>query len=426
MRRPMPTRRRPMAADERPLANAAWLRAAATRRVLEALAAGDAPVRFVGGCVRDTLLDPGLDTVDLDLATPLPPERTIELLDAAGIRTVPTGIAHGTITALADGRDYEITTLRQDVATDGRRAVVAFTDCFLADAARRDFTINAMSCDAAGRLFDPFAGRADLAAGRIRFVGEPIARIREDYLRILRFFRFFARLGRERPAAATLDALAHERRGLERLSGERLRAELLKLLAGANVAASLRLMAETGVWQAIFGAPPRLDRFARLQKLAPEADPILGLAALIRGAVDTAAIALRLRLANRERDRLVDLTTAELPALDHPAVELRRLAYQLGKDRLTDRLRLAAAETDAPAAGLAPLLKTALATLAAFRVPRLPVGGRDLVALGLPPGPALGRVLRHLEAAWIASDFTADRDALLALAADAASVGDEA
>jgi poly(A) polymerase len=400
-----------MPTDDRPFAAAAWLTAPATRRVLDALVASGAPVRFVGGCVRDTLLDPMLDMVDLDLATPLPPERTVDLLEKAGIRTIPTGIAHGTITALADGRDYEITTLRQDVATDGRRATVAFTDCFLADAARRDFTINAMSCDVAGRLFDPFGGRADLAAGRIRFVGEPIARIREDYLRILRFFRFFARFGRERPPAATLEALAGERAGLQRLSGERLRAELLELLAGAEVEASLRLMTETGVWQAIFGAAPTLDRFVRLRGLVPEADPILGLAALTRGVVDTAAIAERLRLSNQEGHRLVDLTTADLPGLGVEPVLLRHLAYRLGKRRLADRLRLAAAEKDAASAPLAG----AMAVLAAFEPPRLPVGGHDLMAGGIPPGPALGQALRRLEEAWIASDFTADREALLAM-----------
>jgi poly(A) polymerase len=185
-----------MTADDRPLAAARWLRAEATGRVLAALEADGDAVRFVGGCVRDTLLDPTLDAVDIDIATPVAPGRNLELLNNAGIRTIPTGLAHGTITAIEGGRDYEITTLRQDVATDGRRATVAFTDCFLADAARRDFTINAMSCDRSGRLFDPFDGRADLAKGRIRFVGDPVARIREDYLRILRFFRFFARLGR--------------------------------------------------------------------------------------------------------------------------------------------------------------------------------------------------------------------------------------
>ena len=414
-----------MPTDDQPLATAAWLTAAPTRRVLDALAAGGAPVRFVGGCVRDTLLDPGLDMVDLDLATPLPPERSIELLAAAGIRTIPTGIAHGTITALADGRAFEITTLRQDIATDGRRATVAFTDCFLADAARRDFTINAMSCDAAGRVYDPFAGRADLAAGRIRFVGEAIARIREDYLRILRFFRFFARFGRERPPQPTLDALAHERQGLARLSGERLRAELLKLLAGPEVEASLALMAETGVWQAIFAAAPALERFARLRRLIPAAEPILELAALTRGRVDAVAVADRLRLTNRERQRLVDLTTADLPPLDLEPFDLRRLAYRLGKPRLACRLQLAAAETGGEARATAPLLLTALATLDAFKPPRLPVGGHDLVARGIPPGPALGAALGQLEEAWVASDFTADRDTLLAMLQPAtASLGD--
>ena len=401
----------PAGADERPLAGARWLLAEPTRRVLDALAAGGAPVRFVGGCVRDTLIDPDLDTVDLDLASPLPPERNVELLEAAGIRTVPTGIAHGTITAIARGRDYEITTLREDLATDGRRATVAYTACFLADAARRDFTINAMSCDAEGRLYDPFAGRRDLAAGRIRFVGEPTARIREDYLRILRFFRFFARLGRERPPEATLDALAAERDGLLRLSGERLRAELLKLLAGERALPSLELMAATGVWQTIFGAAPTLERFARLRRLAPTADPILKLAALIRGTIEPMPIAERLRLANRERDRLVELTTTTLPPLDQAPAELRCRAYRLGKQKLADRLRLAAAESDTAPAELA----AALATLDAFDLPRLPVGGRDLMELGIPPGPELGTTLRRLEEAWIASDFTADRKALLAM-----------
>jgi poly(A) polymerase len=406
-----------MPTDDRPLAHAAWLQAAATRRLLAALAGGGAPVRFVGGCVRDTLIDPSLDMVDLDLATPLPPERSIELLTAAGIRTIPTGIAHGTITALVDGRAFEITTLRQDVATDGRRAVVAFTDCFFADAARRDFTINAMSCDAEGRLYDPFDGRADLDAGRIRFVGEPRARIAEDYLRILRFFRFFARFGRERPPATTLEALAEERQGLQRLSGERLRAELLKLLRGPNVEASLQLMAETEVWQAIFLAKPTLERFARLRRLAPDADPILELAALTRGVVDAPAIAERLRLANDERDRLVDLATAALPMLDTAPVPLRALAYRLGRRRLADRLSLAAAERAAAPAQLG----AALALLDAFGEPQLPVRGRDLVALGIPHGPAVGTVLRQLEAAWIESDFTADRESLLALVQPAAA-----
>jgi poly(A) polymerase len=402
-------------ADERPLAAARWLRAEATGQVLAALEADGDAVRFVGGCVRDTLLDPTLDAVDIDIATPVAPGRNLELLNNAGIRTIPTGLAHGTITAIEGGRDYEITTLRQDVATDGRRATVAFTDCFLADAARRDFTINAMSCDRSGRLFDPFDGRADLAKGRIRFVGDPVARIREDYLRILRFFRFFARLGQDRPPPATLAALGAERAGLERLSGERLRAELLKLLIGRNVEASLTLMAETGVWQAIVGAAPPRAVLGRLLAAKLEAGPILRLASLLRGVADPEVVAARLRLSNQERATLVDLTTAELPPLDLPPAALRQQAYSLGKLPLAQRLTLAAALS--PSADAADAARRALAIVEAFNPPRLPVAGSDLLSLGLAPGPAMGHCLRTLERAWLESDFTADRKTLLGLAA---------
>jgi poly(A) polymerase len=412
-----------MTADDRPLAQARWLTAEPSRRVLDALEAEGTTVRFVGGCVRDTLLDPTLDMVDLDIATPVAPERNIELLRRAGIRTIPTGLAHGTITAIAGGRDFEITTLRQDVATDGRRATVAFTDCFLADAARRDFTINAMSCDRTGRLFDPFAGRIDLSQGRVRFVGEPVARIREDFLRILRFFRFFARFGRKRPPAETLEALAAERAGLDRLSGERLRAELLKLLMGRHVEASLALMGETGVWQQIFGAEPTLERFARLRFHAPEAGPIVRLASLLRGVADADAIADRLKLSNQERAVLLDLTTTDLPALDLPPTDLRRLAYRCGKERLTERLMLAAADSEAGDAGSS--LDAARAVITAFEPRAMPVGGHDLQAIGMAPGPAMGACLRALENAWLASDFTADREALLRHAASAcAAIGE--
>lgn len=394
-----------------PLAHARWLRARPTRRVLDALERDGLPVRFVGGCVRDTLLDPELDMIDLDIATSTAPDRNIELLAAAGIRSIPTGIDHGTITAILDDRSYEITTLRRDVATDGRRATVAYTDCFVEDAARRDFTINAMSCDRAGHLFDPFAGRADLLAGRIRFVGSPVERIREDYLRILRFFRFYARFGASPPDHETLKALRAERGGLDRLSGERLRAEILKLLVGRNVLASLRLMAATGVWQEIFGAEPALERFTRLLASGAPNAPILRLAALVRGKSPAGAIAARLKLSNDERDRLIALTTGELPDTAGAPPALRRLAYRLGRERAVDVLWLAAAEQGADAKTLA----RALAVVDAFGAPSLPVAGRDLLALGMPAGPAVGRSLQAMEKAWIESDFKAGRDELLAL-----------
>jgi poly(A) polymerase len=236
-----------MASGDVPLATAPWLAAPESRRVLAALAADGRPARFVGGCVRDALLDPARDVADLDLATPERPERVMALCRAAGLKVIPTGLKHGTVTVHDGARTYEVTTLRRDVATDGRHAVVEFTDDFAADAARRDFTINAMSCDAEGRLFDPFNGREDLAAGRVRFVGDARARIVEDYLRILRYFRFYARFGRAPVDAEALGACAALAGGIGRLSGERVRQELLKLLVAPGAVASLGLMREAGV-----------------------------------------------------------------------------------------------------------------------------------------------------------------------------------
>ncbi len=393
-----------------PLAGARWLTARSSRRVLDALEGSGTGVRFVGGCVRDTLLDPTLDRIDLDLATVARPEENIELLARAGIRAMPTGLAHGTITARAGGRTFEITTLRLDVATDGRHAVVAPTDCFLADAARRDLTFNALSCDRAGRLFDPFDGRLDLLRGVVRFVGDPRARIREDYLRILRFFRFFARLGRVRPDAATLAALKDGRGGLDRLSGERVRGEVLRLLAEPGAPCALRLMRECGVWRQVFGGEPALAALQRLLDLAPEAAPILRLAVLLRGRSDARGVAERLRLSNAERRRLALVMEHALMAVDRGPAAWRRLAYGLGPEAARDLLLAAAALEEAPQDAVERLR----AVIEAFGRPSLPVAGRDLLALGVPPGPGLGALLRELEAAWIASDFRADREALLA------------
>ncbi len=395
--------------EELPLAGAAWLRARASRRVLDALEGDGTGVRFVGGCVRDTLLDPTLDMVDLDLATVATPERNLELLARAGIKTFPTGLAHGTITARTGSRSFEITTLRQDVATDGRRAVVAYTDCFEADAARRDLTINTLSCDRAGRVFDPFGGRADLARGIIRFVGEPKARIREDYLRILRFFRFHARFGRVPPERAVMAALEAERTGLDRLSGERVRSEMLRLLIAPGVLDALDLMRACGVWQQLFDTAPALDDLRSLLDLAPDAVAILRLACLLRGRSDAIAVANRLRLSNAERDRLTRAMTGELPPVDAGPAELRRLAYRTGPERAEDLCLLAAAG----AATGSAWIDEARRIIREFGQRSPPVGGQDLIDRGMAPGPSLGVVLRELEDAWIASDFTADRETLL-------------
>ncbi len=392
-----------------PLADAAWLRARASRRVLDALEADGTGVRFVGGCIRDTLLDPTLDMVDLDLATVATPERNLVLLARAGIKTFPTGLAHGTITARTGSRSFEITTLRRDVATDGRRAVVAYTDCFTADAARRDLTINTLSCDRSGRVFDPFGGRADLAQGIVRFVGEPTARIREDYLRILRFFRFHARFGRVPPDAAVLAALEAERAGLDRLSGERVRSEVLRLLMAPGVLGALELMRACGVWRQLFGGEPAVVDLRRLLHLAPDAKAILRLACLLRGRSDAAEVAMRLRLSNAERERLARAMTDELPSVEADPAALRRLAYRLGPEGADDLLLLVAAG----AAAQPVAIGEARGILQDFGQPSLPVGGQDLIDRGVAPGPGLGAVLRELEEAWIASDFRADRETLL-------------
>jgi poly(A) polymerase len=399
----------------RPLAGQPWLTAPDSRRVLEALAASGRPVRFVGGCVRDGLLGRMGAGADLDLATAERPEEVMALLAAAGIRALPTGLSHGTVTALIDGRRFEITTLRRDVATDGRRAEVAFSDDFREDAARRDLTINAMSCDDAGRLFDYFGGLEDLAAGRIRFVGDPALRIAEDYLRILRFFRFFAWYGREPADAAALAACRAGVGGLARLSGERIQTEMMRLLAAACPLPSLRLMAASGVLAAVLEGPTALPRLERLLALAPEADPLLRLAALLRpppSAADQAArVAERWRLSRADGERLLALVGNELPPLDADRRDRRQALYRLGADRYRDLVRLAAAEAGFEAA---PALAEALAAVAAWRAPTLPVSGKDVVAAGVAPGPEVGRLLGEIEDWWAAADFRPDRAACLA------------
>jgi len=402
------------AADDRPLAGQAWLGAPASRKVLAALEAGGRPARFVGGCVRDGLL--GLPDAggELDLATPEPPERVIGLLEAAGLPAIPTGLAHGTVTTIADGRRFEITTLRRDVACDGRHAEVAFTDDFRVDAARRDFTINAMSCDGAGRLYDYFGGRGDLAAGRVRFVGDAAARIGEDYLRILRFFRFFARYGREPADAEALAACRAAAPELRRLAGERIQAEMLKLLKAPDPLPALRLMAASGVLGEVAFGPVALARLADLLAIAPASDALIRLAALLRpppAAPDAAErVAERWRLANRDAERLLALTREPLPRLRAAPAARRRDLHRLGGERYADLARIAAADAGRPGAALAD----ALAAAAAWRPQRLPVGGDDLLALGVPAGPRLGALLAALEVWWVERDFAPDRAACLA------------
>jgi poly(A) polymerase len=399
----------------RPLAGQPWLTAPASRQVLRALMAGGRPARFVGGCVRDGLLGVEPAGRDLDLATAEPPERVIALLEAEGLRAVPTGLAHGTVTAITDAGRFEITTLRRDVATDGRHATVAFTDDFEADAARRDFTINAMSCDGEGRLFDYFGGRADLAAGRVRFVGPAAARIAEDHLRILRFFRFLAHYGRPPPDAEALRACAAAAPEIAHLSGERVQAEMQKLLEAKDPLPALALMQESGVLaQVVPGAPAR-DRLARLLALASDADWLLRLAALLRGQTDAVdQVAWRWRLSSRDAARLLALARDPLPPLRTTPAARRQALHRIGAERYADLMRLAAVEDRAKDAGAT--LAEALAESARWQPKALPITGHDVLGLGVPAGPAVGEVLAQVEDWWIVQDFRPDHAACLAQA----------
>ena len=408
----------------------AWMTAPETRAVIAALTAEGAEVRFVGGCVRDALA--GRPVKDVDLATPDRPERVMALIEAAGLKAVPTGLDHGTVTAVSGHRPYEITTLRRDVETDGRRARVAFTDDWEADAARRDLTFNALSCSPDGRLYDPFGGRADLAAGRVRFVGDPRARIREDYLRLLRFFRFQAHYGRLPPDPAILAVARELAPRLAGLSGERIRAELLRLLEAPEPLPVLETMIGDGILEPILPEIAGTAVLASLLELdLPEAaDPVLRLGALLQpGAEEARRVARRLRLSNAEAAELVMLGEPEavlgeaaavlIRGRDDPAVRhaLSIALYRHGAERFRVALTIGCARLLAVDAGRRP---TALAGLAAaftvadaWRPRRFPLAGRDVLALGYSAGPDVGSLLRAVEDWWIAEDFAPDRAACL-------------
>ncbi len=352
--------------------------------------------RVVGGAVRDALAS--RPVIEIDLATPREPGQVVQALAAAGIRTVPTGLDHGTVTAVVDGRGFEITTLRRDVETDGRHAVVAFTDDWRADAARRDFTINALSMTRDGGVFDYFDGIADLRAGCVRFVGDPVTRIVEDYLRILRFFRFFARYASGPADPAALAAIRASVSGLAGLSAERVWSELSRILSAPDPRAAIGLMAELGVLAAVLpeGADPA--RLERLVAGGAPADPLLRLAALLTG--DPLALADRLRLSSAERDRLVALRTGPVPRPDMDDDDLRRLLAEEEPAVLIDRTWLAG--------GAASDWAALRARLSAMPRPVFPLEGRDVLAMGEPEGPRVGVLLREVRRWWLDGGCVAD------------------
>lgn len=382
-----------------------WLTAPATRAVMAALeAAGGADcARFVGGCVRNALI--GAPVADVDIATTLKPEETDRAIRAAGLKAVPTGIAHGTVTAVSERQPFEITTLRRDVSTDGRNATVAFTDDWAEDAARRDFRLNALYADGAGRVFDPTGeGVADAAAGRIVFVGDPGTRIREDYLRILRFFRFFAWYGRGEPDAAALVACRALASGMTRLSAERVSRELMTLLAAPDPRVAMAAMAGTGVLAQIL---PEAEMGPVFEAAVEQGtDPVIRLMTLLPGDEGIVREAsARLRLSNSTRDRLVDAAVAApVVSLSMTDPEVRAAVYRFGARAVADALHRRMTERP----GEAETGHRLLALAAGWRRPSMPVGGRELARLGVQPGPETGRLLKAFEAGWIADDFPAD------------------
>ena len=391
-----------------------WLTHPSTLKVMTALSAagGEDCARFVGGCVRNALLRKPVS--DIDIATTLTPDQVTSALRAAGLKAIPTGVEHGTITAIADSRPFEITTLRRDVETDGRRAVVAFTTDWAEDAARRDFRINALYADQSGTVFDPtVGGLTDLEARAIVFVGDAETRIREDALRILRFFRFLAWYGRGEPDAVAIEACRGLRDLVATLSAERVAKEMLTLLGAEDPRTAVRLMAATGVLGVVLPEAAHLDRFERLVTIETEQlfteDALLRLAAMLpddpaRGA----ALGLRLRLSNAQKDRLSDALGTDPPLVSWMSPrQVRQIVYRLGPETFCDRITLAWAGAERQ--GAAMQWRALLPLARGWTAPTLPLNGEEVAAAGVPKGPMVGAVLREVEAWWVDSDFTLDK-----------------
>ena len=400
----------------------AWMEAPATQAVIRALGADGAQVRFVGGCVRDSVLKRPIK--DIDIATPDPPERVLALLDDAGIHAIPTGIDHGTVTAVIGKDHFEITTLRRDVESFGRHARVEYTDDWRVDASRRDFTMNALSADPLGRIYDPFDGLSDLGGGRVRFVGDPFRRIQEDALRLLRFFRFHAYYGRRSDmdgrALTACRKMAHRLTGL---SGERIAGELLRLLLANDPATVLLTMHGLGILKPIL---PEATAFGRLRVLSwlaradIRADSIRRLAAMLdTDAVGAEAVGERLKLSGMQTRRLVAMAApAVVVGAEMEAAAIRRALRRVGGDAVRDLALLAWAErrslnarlSSAETAGWVALLDAARDWVAVD----LPVKGRDVLTLGVGHGRLVGELLSAVETWWEERDYRPDRAACLA------------
>ena len=394
--------------------HAAWLGWPETRTLIAAFAKANAPLRFVGGCVRDTLL--GRAVQDIDAATPLPPEAVTALLAAAAIKAIPTGLAHGTVTALVDGRHFEITTLRRDMACDGRHAAVEFTDDWEEDAKRRDFTMNALYLSPEGELFDYFNGAEDARAGKVMFIGDAVSRIEEDALRILRFFRFYAYYGNAPMDSAALSACKTHASMIERLSGERIREEMFKLLISAKAQEALEAMWANGIYRHILPGAWNAALFAALTALE-EGEGKAALAVRLALLMLMDAAPARALAQVRERWKLSNAMLkmldsylkyfSSVPLEDEAA--LKAFIRRFGNNETRAMLLLHAAKAALPK----DAISKAIALARNWRAPGFPLTGGMLMEAGFKEGAGLGALLRDLEAYWEESDYLPDKKALL-------------
>lgn len=393
-----------------------WMQSPSARRVWQALEAAGSEARFVGGCVRDALL--GRPVSDFDIASTLPPEDALRALEKADIKAIPTGLTHGTVTAVADDVTYEITTLREDVACDGRHADVAFTHDWQADASRRDFTMNALYATPEGEIFDYYSGVEDAKAGHVRFIGDAKARIEEDALRILRFFRFYARYGQGEMDETALSACVAEAFRLEGLSGERIQAEMLKLLAAPDPTPVLERMGEGGILR-LLSLPVPPGEYSPLQRLVqqkPTPDAIARLAVLVRRCENPvevrAALSQRWRLSNADKNALSQLVTSNVTAIAQwPEAEWQKTIRRIGVPRFCQMVRIAWAED---ASADAKAYHAALKLADTWQVPEFPLKGGELIAAGIADkGPKVGTLLKALEEWWESHGYQPDKTALL-------------
>ncbi len=393
------------------ITHAAWLKAPETQKLIAALEAARAGgSRFVGGCVRNTLM--GAEVDDIDIATQLTPPEIMAVANKAGFAAHPTGIEHGTVTVVVDHKPFEVTTLRRDVSTDGRRATVAFTESWAEDAERRDFRMNALYADAQGQIHDPTGGGLDDArAGRVIFIGDARTRIKEDYLRILRFFRFNAWYAKTPIDPQGLDACADLAAGLDTLSVERIWKETKKLLAAPDPRAAWEGMTAIEVRARALpelSNEPRLDTLCTLEAdLMLPVDAMTRVAAALTDQEAARALARRLKLSNEERDRLVAALGDDVKITSYMSLrEMRRAIYKLGNEAFRDRVMLAWA---ASGGDKAQQWRALVAHGQMWKPPRLPLTGDEIMAAGVPAGPKVGLVMREVEDWWVDADFPDDK-----------------